>query len=234
MDSSHFKLSTWKDSGGFQLNFCPCGTSDFVLQKRRRLKFRCQVSHGKVNPNFDLSDSVKRIIERKKVNDREIFSRNVTSFEEDFALDKLKNHVAVIQPIPVVPSKQNFVGLVASLFFLGVIFDRVWISWRSQVNPGSKDDFWAQVPTSFSLFLKKNLQRKESVEWVNMVVGKLWKVYPAGLENWIMGLLQPVIDDLEKPDYVQRVEIKQFSMGNEPLSVRNVERRTSRGANDLQ
>ncbi|KAI5409511.1 hypothetical protein KIW84_055079, partial [Lathyrus oleraceus] len=107
---------------------------------------------------------------------------------------------------------------------------------RNKVS-SSEDSFrgvWPQVPTSFSLFLEKDLQRKESVEWVNMVLGKLWKVYRGGLENWVIGLLQPVIDDLEKPDYVERVEIKQFSLGDEPLSVRNVERRTSRRVNDLQ
>ncbi|KAL6269980.1 hypothetical protein ACE6H2_026891 [Prunus campanulata] len=43
-----------------------------------------------------------------------------------------------------------------------------------------------------------------------------------------------VIDDLKKPDYVERVEIKQFSLGDEPLSVRNVEQRRSRCVNDLQ
>lgn len=93
------------------------------------------------------------------------------------------------------------------------------------------------MPTSgtFSLFLEeKDLQRKESVEWVNMVLGKLWKVYRPGIENWIVGLLQPVVDNLQKPDYVNRVEIRQFYLGEEPLSVRNVERRTSRRANDLQ
>ncbi|EEC74295.1 hypothetical protein OsI_09547 [Oryza sativa Indica Group] len=67
-----------------------------------------------------------------------------------------------------------------------------------------------------------------------MVLGKLWKVYRPGIENWIVGLLQPVIDNLHKPDYVNRVEIRQFYLGEEPLSVRNVERRTSRRANDLQ
>ncbi|GJY99072.1 proteasome subunit alpha type-2-A [Tanacetum coccineum] len=67
-----------------------------------------------------------------------------------------------------------------------------------------------------------------------MVLGKLWKVYRGGLEYWVVGLLQPVIDNLKKPDYVERVEIKQFSLGNEPLSVRHVERRTSRRVNDLQ
>ncbi|KAB1206028.1 Synaptotagmin-3 [Morella rubra] len=67
-----------------------------------------------------------------------------------------------------------------------------------------------------------------------MVLGKLWKVYRGGIENWIIGLLQPVIDNLKKPDYVERVEIRQFSLGDEPLSVRNVERRTSRRVNDLQ
>lgn len=67
-----------------------------------------------------------------------------------------------------------------------------------------------------------------------MVLGKLWKVYKPRIENWIIGLLQPVIDNLKKPDYVQRVEIKQFSLGDEPLSVRSVERKTSRRVNDLQ
>ncbi|KAJ0715292.1 putative C2 domain, synaptotagmin-like mitochondrial-lipid-binding domain, C2 domain superfamily [Helianthus annuus] len=67
-----------------------------------------------------------------------------------------------------------------------------------------------------------------------MVLGKLWKVYRGGLENWVIGLLQPVIDDLKKPDYVERVEIKQFSLGDEPFVVRNVERRTSRSNDDLQ
>ncbi|GJT42629.1 retrotransposon protein, putative, ty1-copia subclass [Tanacetum coccineum] len=59
-------------------------------------------------------------------------------------------------------------------------------------------------------------------------------VYRGGLENWVIGLLQPVIDDLKKPDYVERVEIKQFSLGDEPFVVRNVERKTSRSPNDLQ
>ncbi|GKB09468.1 hypothetical protein Tco_0837780 [Tanacetum coccineum] len=68
----------------------------------------------------------------------------------------------------------------------------------------------------------------------NMVLGKLWKVYRGGLEYWVVRLLQPVIDNLKKPDYVERVEIKQFLLGNEPLSVRHVERRTSRRVNDLQ
>uniref|UniRef100_I1QI01 SMP-LTD domain-containing protein n=1 Tax=Oryza glaberrima TaxID=4538 RepID=I1QI01_ORYGL len=90
------------------------------------------------------------------------------------------------------------------------------------------------VPTSsFSLFLeKKDLQRKEPVKWVNMVLGKLWKVYRPSIENWIVGLLQPVIDNLHKPDYVNRVKIRQFNLGEEPLSIRKVERRTSRRAND--
>ncbi|CAA2987203.1 tricalbin-3-like [Olea europaea subsp. europaea] len=116
----------------------------------------------------------------------------------------------------------------------GVVFDKLWTSPKRNniitIKPGS----WPQVPANLSMFLEKDLQRKESVEWVNMVLGKLWKVYRAGIENWITGLLQPVIDNLKKPDYVQRVEIKQFSLGDEPLSVRSVERRTSRRINDLQ
>lgn len=158
-----------------------------------------------------------------------------TSFGEDPIVNKLRSQLGVIHPIPSPPINRSIFGLFAFFFFVGVVFDKVW-TWRKAdaTSAGSKPGSRQKVPTGLSLFLEKDLQRKESVEWVNMVLGKLWKVYRGGLENWIIGLLQPVIDNLKKPDYVQRVEIKQFSLGDEPLSVRSVERRTSRRANDLQ
>jgi len=164
---------------------------------------------------------------------------NFTNFREDPIVDKLRTQLGVIHPIPSPPISRNAIGLFAFFFFVGVICDKLW-TWRKRRRQMASDGGqrgagpWAQVPTSFSLSLEKDLQRKESVEWVNMVLVKLWKVYRGGIENWLVGLLQPVIDDLRKPDYVQRVEIKQFSLGDEPLSVRNVERRTSRRVNDLQ
>ncbi|XWS69517.1 hypothetical protein CRYUN_Cryun04dG0185400 [Craigia yunnanensis] len=167
---------------------------------------------------------------------------NLTNFQQDPIVDKLRTQLGVVHPIPSPPINRNVVGLFVFFFFVGVAFDKIWTSRKRRGKLGSLDweavrvggGVWPQVPTSFSLFLEKDLQRKESVEWVNMVLGKLWKVYRGGIENWIIGLSQPVIDNLEKPDYVQRVEIKQFSLGDEPLSVRNVERRTSRRVNDLQ
>jgi len=149
---------------------------------------------------------------------------------------KLRTQLGAIHPIPSPPINRNIVGLFVFFFFVGVVSDKVWTSRKREKSneEGKRAGAWPPVPTSFSLFLEKDLQRKESVEWVNMVLGKLWKVYRGGIENWLVGLLQPVIDDLKKPDYVERVEIKQFSLGDEPLSVRNVERRTSRRVNDLQ
>ncbi|XP_027095581.1 tricalbin-3 [Coffea arabica] len=168
-------------------------------------------------------------------------SNNFVGFEEDPLVDKLRTQLGVIHPLPSPPINRHIVGLFVFFFFVGVAFDKLWTSRKrnnSSRNGGKLGgDIWrssVQVPTSLSTFLEKDLQRKESVEWVNMVLGKLWKVYRGGLENWIIGLLQPVIDNLKKPDYVQRVEIKQFSLGDEPLSVRSVERRTSRRVNDLQ
>ncbi|GLT34871.1 hypothetical protein SLA2020_093620 [Shorea laevis] len=164
---------------------------------------------------------------------------NFTNFQEDPIVNKLRTQLGVIHPIPSPPINRNIAGLFVFFFFVGVVFDKIWTSRKRSTMSGEDvlrkgGGAWPQVPTSFSLFLEKDLQRKESVEWVNMVLGKLWKVYREGIENWIFGQLQPVIDDLKKPDYVQRVEIKQFSLGEEPLSVRNVERRTSRRVNDLQ
>ncbi|XP_044490499.1 synaptotagmin-3 isoform X2 [Mangifera indica] len=163
---------------------------------------------------------------------------NYAIIQEDPIVNKLRTQLGVIHPIPSPAINRNVFGLFVFFFFVGVIFDKVWTSSKRNSklrNAGKlRGGAWPQVPTSLSLFLEKDLKRKESVEWVNMVLGKLWKVYRGGIENWIIGLLQPLIDDLKKPDYVERVEIKQFSLGDEPLSVRNVERRTSRRVNDLQ
>ncbi|XP_074307961.1 synaptotagmin-4-like [Silene latifolia] len=156
---------------------------------------------------------------------------NFTNFQQDPIVDKLRTQLGVIHPIPAPPINRNVVGLFVFFFFVGVVSDKIWNRLKRKK---SQVALWRQTPTSFSMLLEKDLQRKESVEWVNMVLGKLWKVYRPGLENWIVGLLQPVIDDLKKPDYVERVEVKQFSLGDEPLSVRSVERRTSRRVNDLQ
>uniref|UniRef100_A0A0D9VMZ9 C2 domain-containing protein n=1 Tax=Leersia perrieri TaxID=77586 RepID=A0A0D9VMZ9_9ORYZ len=157
---------------------------------------------------------------------------------EDPLVSKLRTQLGVIHPLPSPPLNRSVLGLFALFFFVGAAFDKLWtLRKRRRAEREVKvNGTWPQVPTSsFSLFLQeKDLQRKESVEWVNMVLGKLWKVYRPGIENWIVGLLQPVIDNLHKPDYVNRVEIRQFYLGEEPLSVRNVERRTSRRANDLQ
>eukprot|EP01018_Ginkgo_biloba_P011735 Gb_01147 [translate_table: standard] len=138
-------------------------------------------------------------------------------------------------PIPSPPLTRTVIALFGFFFVVGVVFDKAWTSRKTnkQVTE-ARTDIRPQVPTGLSRFLENELQRKESVEWVNMVLGKLWKVYRLGIENWLVGLLQPLIDNLKKPDYVARVEIKQFSLGEEPISVRSVERRTSRRANDLQ
>ncbi|KAI3889695.1 hypothetical protein MKX03_007717 [Papaver bracteatum] len=225
--------------------------SSYQHHRKRRRRLECigcmlPTNTGGGNPNFDsdrqsvvkslgftdeLDDEYKEIEAENSIQ----VPSNFTSFQQDPLVAKLRTQLGVIHPIPSPPPiNRNIAGLFVFFFLVGVVFDKLWTSRKKIELKREKPASWPQVPTSFSLFLEKDLQRKESVEWVNMVLGKLWKVYRVGLENWLIGLLQPVIDNLKKPDYVERVEIKQFSLGEEPLSVRNVERRTSRRANDLQ
>eukprot|EP00250_Pteridium_aquilinum_P003716 c14018_g1_i1 orf=116-2362(+) len=142
---------------------------------------------------------------------------------------------------PLIPFTSPLLAVVGFALIFGIILGR-WIgrastqgvqlsnAGDSQVVTSSKP----KAPTGISVFSEGDMKKKESVEWVNMVLGKLWKVYRLGLESWLVGLLQPLIDNLQKPDYVSRVQIKRFELGDEPISVRSVERRTSRRANDLQ
>lgn len=242
---------------------CPCSNELYaaVFPRSRLLRRNLKVSNFRFiscgvrpNPNLRFTDSSRKAANRflfsrfsNEFEDKETSNEsliqddqnNFSNFREDPLVDKLRTQLGVIHPLPSPPMNRSVIGLFVFFFFVGVAFDKLW-TWRKRQRETSGDGNqrgvgpWPQVPTSFSLFLEKDLQRKESVEWVNMVLGKLWKVYRAGIENWLVGLLQPVIDDLKKPAYVQRVEIKQFSLGDEPLSVRNVERKTSRRANDLQ
>lgn len=238
----------------WNLNFPPIVLSKKRKRfcRRKRVFLACAIPSDRRRGNFNvqLASSTSRgakifVVNRfsEEFNDGEgsqessvQMGSQFTNFQEDPIVDKLRTQLGVIHPIPSPPINRNIVGLFGFFFLIGVVFDKVWTSGKkkkSNIEQG-RSGIWPQVPTSFSLLLEKDLQRKESVEWVNMVLGKLWKVYRGGIENWLIGLLQPVIDNLKKPDYVQRVEIKQFSLGDEPLSVRNVERRTSRRANDLQ
>lgn len=244
------------------LHLCPCKKlSPFILLlvnrskniRRRRLRWSILGASSASSSSIVSTDGAAAAASRAAKNvvirqddevDRSVEVSNFTTttgFREDPIVDKLRTQLGVIHPLPSPPPiNRNIAGLFVFFFFVGVAFDKLWTSRKKNRMPGRvtginrTDASWPQVPTSFSLFLEKDLQRKESVEWVNMVLGKLWKVYRTGLENWIVGLLQPVIDNLKKPDYVKRVEIKQFSLGDEPLSVRNVERKTSRRINDLQ
>lgn len=225
-------------------------------RRKRRKRWRlgaCMVSAESGNPNLniELLDSAKKSSKAQKIlvskrlsddlryeeaaNEQLQLDSKFTNYQEDPLVDKLRSQLGVIHPIPSPPINRNIMGFFVLFFFVGVAFDKLWtMRKKNKAERELQNGTWPQVPTSFSLFLERDLQRKESVEWVNMVLGKLWKVYRSGIENWISGLLQPVIDDLKKPDYVNRVEIKQFSLGDDPLSVRNVERRTSRRVNDLQ
>eukprot|EP00897_Mesotaenium_endlicherianum_P001201 jgi/Mesen1/1108/ME000123S00277 len=150
-------------------------------------------------------------------------------------------------PVPRVPDTHqgNFVLGLGVLLLVSVTIERWWWDFRldskglkhlnlpethrePEPQPPRVPAAVPPVPTS------EDMRKKESVEWINMVLGKMFRVYRTGLQLWLVGILQPLIDDLNKPKYVQRVRIKSFFLGEEPITVRSIERRTSRRANDLQ
>lgn len=91
------------------------------------------------------------------------------------------------------------------------------------------------APVALSMLLQSDMKKKESAEWLNMVLGKVWNLYRRKLEKSLVEAIQPVIDEIpEKPPHVERVVLKQFFLGDEPVLLRTIERRTSRRANDLQ
>ena len=66
---------------------------------------------------------------------------------------------------------------------------------------------------------------------------KAWRVYQRGLERWLAGLLQPVLDGLvaagSVPRFVQRLRILEFTLDHEAPYFSAMRRRTSRKDSDL-
>ena len=77
----------------------------------------------------------------------------------------------------------------------------------------------------------------ESVEWVNMCMRKVWRVYQKGLEEWIADLLQPVFDtyinEEDGPSILRRIRIAEFHLNHEAPVFQDMQRRTSRKDSDL-
>lgn len=114
------------------------------------------------------------------------------------------------------------IGAVFAFLFAGILA-RLWCLEERYFRDTATERGTAVMPEMGS-----NPGQKESVEWVNMVIHKIWKVYRRSLEVWLVQLLQPAIDNLGKPDYVKRVQIAELNLDCEPLIVRNVQRRASR------
>lgn len=114
------------------------------------------------------------------------------------------------------------IGAVLAFLFAGILA-RIWCLEERYFRATAAERGTAAMPEMGS-----NPGKKESVEWVNMVIHKIWKVYRRSLEVWLVQLLQPAIDNLGKPGYVKRVEIAELNLDYEPLIVRNVQRRASR------
>jgi hypothetical protein len=114
------------------------------------------------------------------------------------------------------------IGAVLSFLIAGVLA-RVWCLEERYFRTTSAERGAATMPEMGS-----SQGQKESVEWVNMVIHKVWKVYRRSLEVWLVQLLQPAIDNLGKPNWVKRVKIVELNLDYEPIIVRNVQRRASR------
>ena len=62
----------------------------------------------------------------------------------------------------------------------------------------------------------------ESVEWFNNLLKKAWTIYRQQWEALIVVGLQPTLDDLDLPAFIQRIEITELILGPNPILLRNV------------
>ncbi|GJP36604.1 hypothetical protein CLOM_g21093 [Closterium sp. NIES-68] len=159
----------------------------------------------------------------------------------------LQHLVAVVAPvvdrIPVTKGQLAGAAVVVVLFIKAV--EQWWYQFQQDSRGSTHFDIPERirveapsplpppVPVA-STRQQVDVRRKEPMEWVNMLLRKVFRIYRTGLERWMVGILQPIIDETPKPRYVRRVRIKQFFLGDEPPSLRSIERRTSRRGNDLQ
>lgn len=163
---------------------------------------------------------------------------------------------AVQMPTPaaVATASRPSLGPSAVMFMLGAavastcqslvsnLTTAAWQDVQTEQSARAPDPFGPDVPP---LPPRQEMRQKkkdivpdsESVEWVNMCVRKIWRVYQRGLETWISGLLQPVFDNYinedSNPAILQRIRIARFTLNHEPPVFESMQRRNSRKESDL-
>lgn len=157
-------------------------------------------------------------------------------------------------PAAVATASRPFLGPSAVMFMLGaavastfqsLVSNLTAAAWQ-EVHSGQAttppDPFGPDVPPlpprKEPRQSKKDIvPDSESVEWVNMCLRKIWRVYQRGLETWISGLLQPVFDSYinvdTNPAILKRIRIARFTLNHEPPVFESMQRRNSRKESDL-
>lgn len=141
------------------------------------------------------------------------------SFLENMLPSQTKTYSRTLELAPQSPLPP-FTGRLtlafAAVLLVGVMLAKLWWNLKQDAQgssfskpedrPQAEDFRKAGVLGVGTALLQKDLGRKESVEWVNMVSGKVWKVYRRSVEGRLVGLIQPLIANLKKSDWVKRVE----------------------------
>eukprot|EP00232_Nephroselmis_pyriformis_P024773 CAMPEP_0182866852 /NCGR_PEP_ID=MMETSP0034_2-20130328/8415_1 /TAXON_ID=156128 /ORGANISM="Nephroselmis pyriformis, Strain CCMP717" /LENGTH=366 /DNA_ID=CAMNT_0024999185 /DNA_START=25 /DNA_END=1121 /DNA_ORIENTATION=- len=122
---------------------------------------------------------------------------------------------------PILPAGGTAFGVV-----IGFVLSTIWT--RIKMNKHSSK----KLPVSRSLAART--AGAESTEWVNMALRSVWRLYGLGLEAGLRDSLQASLDGLDLPPQVHRVECSAVALGNTPVVVSMVKRRTSRQPNFLQ
>ncbi|CAN8075875.1 unnamed protein product [Agarophyton chilense] len=74
----------------------------------------------------------------------------------------------------------------------------------------------------------------ENAVWLNMSLGTLWRLFRKSTNGIVRDVLQPVLNDMELPDFVQSVKITKLTLGESPCLLRKIQRLPSRALNEIQ
>eukprot|EP00178_Gracilaria_changii_P016750 TRINITY_DN480_c0_g1_i10.p1 TRINITY_DN480_c0_g1~~TRINITY_DN480_c0_g1_i10.p1 ORF type:complete len:524 (-),score=71.29 TRINITY_DN480_c0_g1_i10:6893-8464(-) len=74
----------------------------------------------------------------------------------------------------------------------------------------------------------------ENAVWLNMSLSTLWRLFRKSTNGIVKDVLQPVLDDMQFPDFVHSVNITNLTLGESPCLLRRIQRLPSRALNEIQ
>ena len=125
------------------------------------------------------------------------------------------------------PGPAAVVGLAALL--IGFIIGRMSSGKRQRLSNADEESFTNMEDDAMGI-----QEEGATPMWLNFALGRMWALFQKNTKRLIQDVIQPVLDDSEKPEFVTDVRVKKFVPGRQSPYFTGLRRLPTRALAEVQ